>query len=230
MSVPAGTPACSTFTWTLSAVTPALKPRAFREPYGDEEPCRIVAVPQSPSATELPGPEATGAPAAVIPVTEDPAVPPEADLAEARAFALTVIDATVTSPPKSERPETETSACELAPDADTLDEIEAAWAIEPSAGKAKAPPTPTASGGPETAPPTAPPWPGTETWIANASALEVPLPTAEDTPPDPESTRTTAAPQRIVARRSTSPTLLAITRPFGDMRAEPHRSSAARLP
>src|ERR687898_760260 len=188
MSVPAGTPACSTFTCTCSAVTPALNPRAFREPYGDEEPCRIVALPQSPRATELPGPEATGAPATVIPVTEEPAVPPEAALAEARAFALTVIDATVTSPPKSERPETATSAWELAPDADTLDEI------------------------------------------ANASALEVPLPTAEDTPPDPESTRTTAAPQRIVARRSTPPTLLAITRPFGDMRAEPHHSGAARLP
>src|ERR671912_478942 len=186
MSVPAGTPACSTFTWTCSAVTPALNPRAFREPYGDEEPCRIVALPQSPRATELPGPEATGAPATVIPVTEEPAVPPEAALAEARAFALTVMDATVTSPPKSERPETET-----------------AGAIERSPGRAKAPPTPTASGGPETAPPTAPPWPGTETWIANASALEVPLPTADETPPDPESTRTAAAPQRIVARRST---------------------------
>ena len=139
MSVPAGTPACSTFTWTLSAVTPALKPRAFREPYGDEEPCRIVAVPQSPRATELPGPEATGAPATVIPVTEEPAVPPEAALAEARAFALTVIDATVTSPPKSERPETETSAPALAPDADTLEEIEAAWAIEPSRREGEGP-------------------------------------------------------------------------------------------
>ncbi len=186
--------------------------------------------PSPRGATELPGPEATGAPATAIPVTEEPAVPPDAALDEARAFALTVIDATVTSPPNSESPETATSASEFAPEAETLEEIEAAWAIEPSPGKAKAPPTPTASGGAETAPPVEPPWPGTETWIANASALEVPLATADETPPDPESTRTTAAPQRIVARRSTPPTLLAITRPFGEMRAEPHRSGAARLP
>jgi hypothetical protein len=184
----------------LSAVIPALKPRAFRDPYGDEDPCRIVAVPQSPRGTELPGPGATAAPATVIPVTEEPAVPPDAAFDEARAFALTVIEATVTSPPKSERPDTETSASEFAPEAETLEEIEAAWAIEPSAGKANAPPTPTASGGPETAPLIEPPWPGTETWIANASALEVPLPTADETPPDPVSTRTAAAAQRTVTR------------------------------
>ena len=184
-------------------MAPALNPRAFREPYGDDDCWRIVAVPQSPSATELPGPEATGAPATAIPVTEEPAVPPDAALDEACAFALTVIEATVTSPPNNERPVTETSASEFAPEAETLEEIEAAWAIEPSAGKAKAPPTPTASGGAETAPPVDPPWPGTETWIANASALELPLPTADETPPDPVSTRTAAAAQRIVARRST---------------------------
>ncbi len=211
-------------------MTPALNPRASREPYGDDDCWRIVAVPQSPRDTELPGPEATGAPATAIPETEEPAVPPDAAFDEARAFALTVIEPTVTSPPNSERPETETSASEFAPEAETLDEIEAAWAIEPSAGKAKAPPTPTASGGAETAPPVEPPWPGTETWIANASALEVPLSTADETPPDPETTRTTAAPQRIIARRSTPLTLLAITRLSGDMRAEPHRSGVARLP
>ncbi len=40
----------------------------------------------------------------------------------------------MTSPPKSERPETETEASALAPEAETLEEIDAAWAIEPSAG------------------------------------------------------------------------------------------------
>jgi hypothetical protein len=84
------------------------------------------------------------------------------------AFAdpRTVIEAAVISPPKSERPETwaEALAVVIAPDdPDTDDETDAAWAIDPSPGYAKLPPTPTASGGPVTAPALAPPWPGTKT-------------------------------------------------------------------
>jgi hypothetical protein len=49
----------------------------------------------------------------------------------------------------------------------------------------------------------APPCPGTETWIANASALGFPARTAEDTPLDPVSTRTAAAPRTNAERLTT---------------------------
>jgi hypothetical protein len=155
---------------------------------------------------ELPGSEATGWPRTTIPDTADPAVPPEAAFIDARAEALAEIELTVTSPPKSERPEIEAeAAADAVADAVplTLDETESARATEPSAGYANAPPTPTASGGPDTAPAIALPCPGTATWIANASALDVPPPTAEDTPLDPVSARTAAAPQTSAERRTT---------------------------
>ena len=72
---------------------------------------------------------------------------------------------------------------------ETEDETEPARAIEPSAGYAKLPPTPTASGGPLTAPADAPPWPGTETWIPAASALGLPAVGADGAPVDPVKAR-----------------------------------------
>lgn len=98
-----------------------------------------------------------------MPVTAEPAVLPDAALAEARTEVLTVIELTVTSPPKSDKPETDTLALALPPAAETLEATEDACATDPSSGYANAPPTPTASGGPETAPAVEPPRPGTET-------------------------------------------------------------------
>jgi hypothetical protein len=51
------------------------------------------------------------------------------------------------------------------------DVTEPAETTEPSAGNAKLPPTPTASGGAETEAAELPPWPGTVTWIAKALAV-----------------------------------------------------------
>jgi hypothetical protein len=88
---------------------------------------------------------------------------PDAAFAEARAVAFAEIELTVTSPPKSDRPETVTVAVATPPLAETLDATEDACATEPSAGYANEPPTPTASGGAETLPAIEPPWPGTDT-------------------------------------------------------------------
>ena len=71
-----------------------------------------------------------------MPVTAEPAVPPLEAFAEARAAAFTLIEATVTSPPRSDRPETVTAALALGPDAVTLEATDEACAIEPSSGYA----------------------------------------------------------------------------------------------
>jgi hypothetical protein len=114
-----------------------------------------------------------------------------------------VIEPTVTSPPKSERPETVTVALAFPPCAETVDETDAAWATEPSAGNANAAAPLLRFGGPDKAAAEEPPCPGTETWMPKASALDVPARTAEDTPPDPVNTRTAAALEMMIARLTT---------------------------
>jgi hypothetical protein len=130
-------------------------------------------------------------------------VPPVALLLDARADAFAVIEPTVTSPPKSERPETVTVALAFPPCAETVDETDAAWATEPSAGNANAAAPLLRFGGPDKAAAEEPPCPGTETWMPKASALDVPARTAEDTPPDPVNTRTAAALEMMIARLTT---------------------------
>jgi hypothetical protein len=82
----------------------------------------------------VPPADATAWPWTVMPLTAEPAVLPVAALLDARAEAFAVIEPTVTSPPKSERPETVTVADAIPPFAETLEETDAAWATEPSAG------------------------------------------------------------------------------------------------
>jgi len=69
-----------------------------------------------------------------MPVTAEPAVPPLAAFADARAEAFTVIELTVTSPPISESPEMLADALADDPEAVTLEETDAACATDPSAG------------------------------------------------------------------------------------------------
>jgi hypothetical protein len=137
MSVPAGSPACGALRWTTSAVTFALYARTFPTVYGEALCVTIEAEPQSPRGTVVPEFVATGWPRTVMPLTAEPDVFPDAALVEARAVALAETDATVTSPPKSDSPETETDAtAEETADAAplTLEETELARTTDPSAG------------------------------------------------------------------------------------------------
>jgi hypothetical protein len=137
MSVPAGSPECAALRCTTSAVTFALYARAFPTVYGEALCVTIEAVPQSPRDTVVPELVATDWPRTVMPLTAEPDVFPDAALPEARAVALAESEATVTSPPKSDSPETETDAtAEEAADAAavTLEEREAARTTDPSAG------------------------------------------------------------------------------------------------
>src|SRR5918999_3203136 len=138
-----------------------------------------------------------------MPLTAEPAVLPVALLLDARAEALAVIEPTVTSPPKSERPETVTVAPASPPCAETVEETDAACATEPSAGNANGAAPLLRFGGPDRAAAVEPPCPGTETWMPNASALDVPARTAEDTPLDPVNARTKAALEMMIARLTT---------------------------
>jgi hypothetical protein len=130
-------------------------------------------------------------------------VSPRAELGAARADAWAVTDPTVISPPKSETPETWTvasAAVELLPAAPlTVEETEAALAIDPSPGNAK-PPLDDRFGGPVTAPAVPPPAPGIETEIPNASALGVPAFVAEGAPVEPVSASIASRPSRSERR------------------------------
>ena len=124
-------------------------------------------------------------------------------VAAARVRAVTF--ATVTSPPNNviELASAEALAVTVEPlEAKAPDVTEPAETTEPSAGNAKLPPTPTASGGAETEAAELPPCPGTVTWIAKARAIgpgAAACPrAAEAEPTDRTSTQTPSA--RVVSR------------------------------
>src|ERR671922_451907 len=172
-SVPAGSPLCSAVRRTCSAVTNARAPLASLLSSDEVPCCSATTYPQSPSDTLVPGPAPTPWPSTAGPLTDEPSASAadERPFADARAFATTL--PTVTSPLKSESEETSADALEVAdvPGVANAPEVtEPARTTEPSAGYAKLPPTPTASGGAETDAADPPPWPGTATWIANARA------------------------------------------------------------
>jgi hypothetical protein len=142
------------------------------------------------------------------PLTLEPEVSPLAarpvDLAAERA----VTEPTVISPLKKERPETCTEAVavvdELPAEPVTEDETDAAVAIDPSPGNARLP-LADLFGGPETPPAVAPPTPGAETEMPNASALGVPALVADGAPAEPVSARTASRLRTSECRPTTSP-------------------------
>ena len=125
------------------------------------------------------------------------------DLAAERA----VTEPTVISPLKKERPETWTDAVAVVvgprPDPVTDEATDPAVAIEPSPGNARLPLADPF--GPATAPAVAPPMPGAETEMPNASALGVPALVADGAPAEPVSARTASSPSRSEFLLTTAP-------------------------
>ena len=164
-------------------------------------------MPQEPYGTV---PPETAWPRTTRPWTVEPCTSPVVCLPDF-AVPRTVIDDAVISPPNNERSETwiEALAVVVTPaEPDTDDETEPARAMEPSAGYAKLPPTPTASGGPLTAPAEAPLWPGIETWTPAAFALGLPTDGADGAPAEPVNAKTAMNAIAIDCRPATEPEII----------------------
>jgi hypothetical protein len=147
---------------------------------------------------------ATGCPSTTRPLTLEPDVSPLADRAVAVAEEAAVTDPTVISPPKRETPETSADAVAfvvaLPAEPVTDEDTDAALAIDPNAK----PPLVDAFGGAETPPAVAPPPPGTDTEIPNASALGAPTLVAEGAPAEPVRASTASRPSRSERRPITA--------------------------
>ncbi len=152
-SVPAGMPLWSAVTRTWSTEANARSPFDSTES-SELVPCwSVTAWAQSPIAIRTPGPVPTAWPETTMPLIAEPEKSAVASrlVADARVRAVTL--PTVTSPPNNVIELTSAEALAVADEpgaAKAPDVTDPAETTEPSAGNAKLPPTPTASGGAET--------------------------------------------------------------------------------